>query len=283
VSGTLSPTVRRRRLASELRRLREAAKLTCEDVAERLECSASKISRIETARVTVSPRDVRDLLRIYSVPNDQHDSLMQLARDSRQKGWWQAYGDTVEPHFATYLGMESAASEIKNVNLTRIPVLFQTEDYAREVIAVGRMRPSVPAHDRMVELLLERQRLAQASPPDVWVVMDEAALRRQVGGRDVMRNQIEHLIELTSTPGVFLQFIPFSGGAHAAMDLPFVIMGFPDPADPDVVCMGYQTGVLWIEDMSEVHRYNILFHHLQASALSLDESVALMTSVLQET
>ena len=282
MSGTLSPTVRRRRLAAELRRLREAAKLTCEDVAELLECSASKISRIETARVTVAPRDVRDLLRIYGVPDDQHDSLLQLARDSRQKGWWQAYGASVEPHFATYLGMESAASELKHVNLTRIPVLLQTEDYAREVIAAGRMRPSVPEHDRMVELLLERQRLAQANPPDVWVVLDEAALRRQVGGRGVMRAQIEHLIRLTSTPGVFLQFIPFSGGAHVAMDLPFVIMGFPDPDDLDVVCMGYQTGVLWIEDMSEVHRYNMCFHHLQASALSLDESVGLMTSVLKE-
>jgi transcriptional regulator with XRE-family HTH domain len=282
VAATLSPTVRRRRLASELRRLREAAKLTCEDVAELLECSASKISRIETARVTVAPRDVRDLLRIYGVPDDQHDSLLQLARDSRQKGWWQAYGASVEPHFATYLGMESAASEIKYVNLTRIPVLLQTEDYAREVIAVGRMRRSVPEHDMMVDLLLESQRLAQASPPDVWVVMDEAALRRQVGGLDVMREQIDHLIQLTSTPGVFLQFIPFSAGAHAAMDLPFVIMSFPDPADPDVVCMGYQTGVLWIEDMSEVHRYNNLFRHLQASALSLDESVALMTAVLKE-
>ena len=281
MSGTLTPTVRRRRLAFELRRLREAAKLTCEDVAELLECSASKISRIETARVTVSPRDVRDLLRIYGVPNDQHDSLVQLARDSRQKGWWHAYGDSVQPHFATYLGMESAASEIKDFNLTRLPILLQTEDYAREVIAAGRMR-ALPAHDRSVELLMERQRLARANPPTVWVVLDEAALRRQVGGPDIMRQQIEHLIELSANPGMFLQIIPFSGGAHVAMDLPFVIMGFPDPADPDVVCMGYPTGVLWIEDMAEVHRYNMFFHHLQASALSLDDSTALMISVLKE-
>ena len=280
--GTLSPTVRRRRLAFELRRLREAAKLTCEDVAELLECSASKISRVETARVTVSPRDVRDLLRIYGVPIDQQESLIQLGRDSRQKGWWHAYGDSVQPHFATYLGMESAASQIKHVNLTRIPVLLQTEDYAREVIAAGRMRRSLPDDDRSVELLLERQRLARASPPDVWVVLDEAALRRQVGGREVMREQIEHLIEMSATPGVFLQFIPFSGGAHVAMDLPFVIMGFPDPADPEVVCMGYPTGVLWIENMAEVHKYNMFFHHLQASALSLDESATLMSSALKE-
>jgi transcriptional regulator with XRE-family HTH domain len=282
MSGTLSPTVRRRRLAFELRRLREAAKLTCEDVAGLLECSASKISRIENARVTASPRDVRDLLRIYGVPDDQHDSLIQLARDSRQKGWWHAYGDSVQPHFATYLGMESAASEIKHFNVTRIPPLMQTEDYAREVIAAGRMRTSLPVNDRALELQLERQRLAKASPPNVWIVMDEAALRRPVGGSDVMRAQIEHLIDLTATPGIFLQFIPLSSGAHVAMDTPFVIMGFPDPADPDVVCVGYPTGVLWIEDMAEVHRYNVIFHHLQASALSLDDSTALMVSVLKD-
>lgn len=282
MSGTPSPTVRRRRLAFELRRLREAAKLTCEDVADLLECSASKISRIETARVTVSPRDVRDLLRIYGVPTDQHDSLIQLARESRQKGWWHAYGDSVQPHFATYLGMESAASEIKQVNLTRIPILLQTEAYAREVIAAGRMLRSLPLDDRSVELLLERQRIARASPPSVWVVLDESALRRHVGGLGVMREQIEHLIDLSATPGTFLQVLPFSAGAHVAMDLPFVIMGFPDPADPDVVCMGYSTGVLWIEDAAEVHRYNMFFHHLQACALSLDDSAALMVSVLKD-
>ena len=274
--------MRRRRLASELRRLREAAKLTCEDVAERLECSASKISRIETARVTVSPRDARDLLGIYGVPDDQRDSLIQLARQSRQKGWWHAYGDSVQPHFATYLEMESAASQIKHVNLTRIPVLLQTENYAREVIAAGRMSRSLPVHDRSVELLLERQQLARASPPEVSVVLDEAALRRQVGGPGVMRQQIEHLIELSAAPGMFLQFIPFSGGAHVAMDLPFVIMGFPDPADPEIACMGYPTGVLWIEDLSEVDKYNMFFRHLQATALSLDDSAALMISVLTE-
>src|SRR5215469_4002681 len=140
MSGTLSPTVRRRRLAFELRRLREAAKLTCDDVAALLECSASKISRIETARVTVSPRDVRDLLGIYGVPDDQRDSLIQLARESRQKGWWQAYGEGVEPHLTTYIGMESEASEIRHFNVGRIPTLLQTEDYARAVVTAGRAK-----------------------------------------------------------------------------------------------------------------------------------------------
>jgi transcriptional regulator with XRE-family HTH domain len=276
--------VRRRRLAAELRRLREAAHLTCEEAAARLECSASKISRIETGRVSVSPRDVRDLLRIYGAPADEHDRLIDLARESRQKGWWQGYGDSVEPHLATYLGMESEATEIRLYNASRIPTLLQTRDYAYAVITGGRAGtgryPGPP--DRMTDMLMERQRLAQASPPKMWAVLDEAALRRQVGGPEIMREQIEHLIALTSANTTFLQLIPFGSGAYVSMGLPFVILCFPDPADPDVVSIGYQTGVLWIEDQTEVQRYGVFFHHLQAAALSLDDSTALMKSVLKD-
>lgn len=276
--------VRRRRLASELRRLREAAHLTCDEVAAQLDCSASKISRIETGRVSVSPRDVRDLLGIYSVPADQREVLMQLARESRQRGWWQGYGDSVEPHLATYLGMESQASEIRHYNVARIPILLQTEDYARTIVTGGRAgngKYPGPA-DRMVEMLMERQRLAAASPPKLWAVLDEAALRRMVGGREVMRAQIEHLIEVSSMPTTFVQFIPFNSGAYVAMDLQFAMLTFPDPADPEVVAIGYATGVLWIEEVAEVQRFNTFFHHLQAAALSLDDSAALMTSVLKD-
>jgi len=282
VSGTLSPTVRRRRLALELRRLREAAKLTCEDVAARLECSASKISRVETGRVSVSPRDVRDMLEIYGVPEDERESLVQLARESRQKGWWHAFGDAVQPHLATYLGLESAASEVRIYKAARIPSLLQTEAYARAMLAAGHGTTWHWHEDRHLPLIMERQRQARANPPLVWVVLDEAAIRRQVGGREIMREQLEHLIELTSTPNVFLQVIPFGGGAYVAMDLPFVILAFPDQADPDVVCLGYPTGALWIENVVEVDRYNLFFHHLQAAALSFEGSAALMTSVLKE-
>ncbi|MGH3302126.1 MAG: helix-turn-helix domain-containing protein [Streptosporangiaceae bacterium] len=277
-----SPTVRRRRLALELRRLREAAKLTCEEVAEQLECSASKISRVETGRVSVSPRDVRDMLVIYRVPEDQRDGMVQLARESRQKGWWHAFGDTVHPHFATYLGLESAASQIRLYKGTRIPTLLQTEDYARAVNAAGRVSGQFDSDERLFALQMERQRQARTNPPRVWAVLDEAALRRQVGGPEVMRQQLEYLCEVSSGPSLFLQVIPFSGGAYVALDLPFVVLAFPDPVDPDVVCMGYATGCLWIEDMAEVDRYNLFFHHLQAAALSFDDSVALMTSVLKE-
>jgi transcriptional regulator with XRE-family HTH domain len=276
--------VRRRRLAAELRRLREAAHLTCDEVAAQLDCSASKISRIETGRVSVSPRDARDLLVLYGVPDDQRDRLIQLARESRQKDWWQGYG-SVEPHLATYLGMESAAVEIRQYSSARIPTLLQTEDYARAVVAGGRAgqgRYPGPA-ETIVEMLMESQRLAAATLPRVWVVMDEASLRHQVGGRQVLREQILRLIELGSMPTMFLQLIPFTSGAHVAMSLPFVVLGFPDPADPDVVGIGYATGVLWIEEVAEVDRYNVFFHHLQAAALSLADSAALMKSVLKDT
>jgi transcriptional regulator with XRE-family HTH domain len=279
-----SAMVRRRRLASELRRLRESALLTCGDVAALLDCSASKISRIETGRLSVSPRDVRDLLEIYHVPEEQRDVLIQLARESRQKGWWQGYGEGVEPHLATYIGMESEASEIRHYSVGRLPTLLQTEDYARAIVTRGRAKSGgypAPA-DTIVKMMMERQRLARACPPNIWAVLEETALRRQVGGREVMREQIRHLLELSSTPTTFVQCIPFSFGAHVAMDLPFVILGFPHPADPDIAAIGYATGVVWIEDVAEVDRYNMLFHHLQAAALPIDASAALMTSVLKD-
>jgi transcriptional regulator with XRE-family HTH domain len=282
VSSAQTPTVRRRRLALELRRLRESAKLTCEEVGEQLECSASKISRVETGRVSVSPRDVRDMLAIYGVPEEQRDDLVQLARESRQKGWWHEFGDSVHPHFATYLGLEGAASQIRIYKAIRIPNALQTAEYARALHAAGQVGGQFLSDDRHFALQMERQRQARANPARVWVVLDEAALRRQVGGPELMRQQLEYLCETSASPNVFLQVIPFSGGAHVAMDLPFVILNFPDPVDSDVVCMGYPTGCLWIEDMAEVDRYNMFFHHLQAAALSFDDSVALITSVLKE-
>ncbi len=221
MAGAQSPTVRRRRLALELRRLREAAKLTCEEVAEQLECSASKISRVETGRVSVSPRDVRDMLEIYGVPEDQRDSLVQLARESRQKGWWHAYGDSVQPHFATYLGLESAASEIRIYEVNLIPGLLQTEDYARAVITAGMVNsPRDPTSSAGSRCGWSASALTRSSPPKVWAVLDEAALRRQVGGPEVMRVQLEYLRELSGLRNVSLQVIPFGGGAHPAMGRP---------------------------------------------------------------
>jgi transcriptional regulator with XRE-family HTH domain len=278
-----SPTVRRRRLALELRRLREAAKLTCEEVADHLECSASKISRVETGRVSVSPRDVRDMLELYGVPGAQRESLVQLARDSRQKGWWHAYSDTMQPQMATYVGLESAASEIRIYEVSLIPGLLQTEDYARAVIRAGMVNSPAEDIERRVSLLMARQpAVVREDPPKVWAVLDEAALRRRVGGSGLMRLQLEHLLAQAALPNVAVQVIPFGGGAHPAMGRPFIILVFPERVDTDVVYLEDLTSALYLEDVAEVDRYNVFFNHLRATALSFDDSAALITSVLKE-
>jgi transcriptional regulator with XRE-family HTH domain len=284
MTGEHSPTVRRRRLASELRSLREAARLTCEEVAEHLECSASKISRVETGRVSVSPRDVRDMLSLYGVDPQRLDSLVQLARESRQKGWWHAYSDTIQPRFATYVGLEDAASEIRTYEVNLVPGLLQTEDYARSVISAGNLTSSPEAAERWVALRMARQPmlLSGHNPPQLWAVLDEAVLHRTVGGPGLMRLQLEHLVDVASRPNVAVQVIPYSAGAHPGMGKPFVILSFPERADPDVIYLEDLTSTLYLEDVDEVDRYNVLFNHLRATALSFEESAALMTSVAKE-
>ena len=278
-----SPTVRRRRLALELRRLREAARLTCEEVADHLECSASKISRVETGRGSVSPRDVRDMLELYGVPPQQRESLVQLARDSRQKGWWHAYSDTMQPQFVTYVGLESAAAEIRIYEVSLIPELLQTEDYARAVIRSGMMNSPAEDVERRVALRMARQpAITRDDPPKVWAVLDEAALRRRVGGAGLMRLQLEHLLAQATLPNVAVQVIPFGGGAHPAMGRPFIILVFPERVDTDVVYLEDLTSALYLEDVADVDRYNVFFNHLRASALSFDDSSALIASVLKE-
>jgi transcriptional regulator with XRE-family HTH domain len=275
-------SVRRRRLAHELRRLREAAGLTCEQVAARIECSASKISRMETGKVSVTPRDVRDVTAIYGVPGDLRDSLIQLARESRQEGWWHGYADSVQPQLAIYLDNESAASEIRVYRGSRIPTLLQTADYAHAMFVPAAATGPRSEDSQLVPLMLERLRRVGVSKPKVWAVLDEAALRRKVGGRELMRAQIEHLITLSAMPCMFLQVMPFSAGPHFALDTTFAIFAFPEQCDPDIVCAAYTTGALWIEDAAEVRTYTTIFHQLQAAALSLDDSATYMASVLKD-
>lgn len=275
--------VRRRMLAAELRRLRGAAKLTCEEVAALRGCPVLKISRIESGQDLPSRREVRALAAVYGVSPDQANGLVQLADRARQKGWWQGYDDAL-PHLVTYLGMARTACQIRHYALTRLPVMLQTPDYARAISTADSMGGHpMPTHDRLAELLTELHCHPGANPPKVWAVLDEAALRRQVGGREVMRGQIEHLIELAATPPWFVQFIPFSRGGHAGAVAPFAILSFADPADPDVVSMRYPTGRLWVEDSADVHAYNMLFDHLQATALPLRDSMRLMIDVLKDT
>lgn len=269
-----SPTVRRRRLASELRRLREAAELTIDEVGEKLECSASKISRIETGHVGVTPRDVRDMLEVYGIEDDEREALVQLAREARKKGWWHAYNEVFN---GSFVGLESAASSLHCHQALLVPGLLQTEGYTRAVIRA--IRPDWTEEDveKRVTARTTRQKLLfDTNPPEYWAVLDEAVLHRMVGGQEVMRAQLLRLVELSTLPHVTLQVVPFSSGAHAGMEAPFLILGFPEPADPDVVYVENTTAGVYLEQPTDVQRYTLMFDHLRAAALKPDDTVAMV-------
>lgn len=270
-----SPTVRRRRLAAKLRELREAADLTIDEVGEKLECSASKISRIETGHVGVTPRDVRDMLEVYGIEDDEREALVQLAREARKKGWWHAYNEVFT---GAFVGLESDASSLHTHQGLLVPGLLQTEGYMRAVIRAIRPDASEAEVNRRVTARVKRQSLLHEShPPEYWAVLDEAVLRRRVGGPEVMREQLRRLVELAALPHVTLQVVPFSAGAHAGMEGPFLILGFPEQADPDVVYVENTTSTVYLEQPEDVHRYTLMFDHLRAAALKPDDTVDLVT------
>ncbi len=265
----------------ELRRFREAAGLTIEQVAERLECSHSKISRIETAHVSATPRDVRDMLEIYGVSGDQREALIQIAREARQRGWWHAYGDVIKE--SAYVGLEVAAASIRSYGVILVPGLLQTTEYARAVARAVRPDLRPEQIERQVELRMARQAiLTQDDPPALWAVVDEAVLRRSVGEHGVMGEQLRRLIEAAELPTVTLQVLPSAAGEHAGMDGAFTILSFPESADRDVVYLENATSDLYLESTEEIRRYTLLFDHLRAAALSPDDSTALLTKLVKE-
>jgi|SRR5215218_7643876 transcriptional regulator with XRE-family HTH domain len=264
-------TVRQRRLARELRRLREGAHLTIEQVANKLELSPSTVSRIETAQVGIRPRDVRELLDIYGVAGVQRDELLQIARERRQQPWWQEYRDL--PNMAL-AGFEADATSISQFSALLVPGLLQTEAYAREVLTAIRLDARPGDIQRRMDLRLNRQALLTGeTAPQYWVVLDEAVVRRPVGGPAVMGAQLEYLAQMAALPSVTLQVLPFSAGAHAGMDGEFTIFGYRAPEDPDVVYIENTGGDAYIEDADVTRRYNRIFDHLRAAALDPAESV----------
>lgn len=275
-----SPTLRRRQLGMELRRLRDAAGVTIDQVAERLECSASKISRIETGQTGVTPRDVRDMLVVYGVDPDQAESLLQIAREARMKGWWQLYGDVLT---SAYVGLEAAADQIRGYEAAVVPGLLQTEDYARAMIHAARPDINAVEIDKRVRVRVGRQSLlTQDDPIDLWVVLDEAVLRRPVGGRSVMRRQLEHLIMVADLSNVTLQVLPFTAGAHAGMDGAFALLLYEESADQNFVFAANAAGGLFLEKDDELQRYAFIFDHLRANALRPEESVAMIAMLTKE-
>lgn len=271
-----SPTVRGRRLRYELRRLREQRGLTIEQVSEQSggDWTASAISRWETGDRRIRPADLRALLDIYDVHGEQREVLLTLAREARQRGWWQSYSsDAVPEWFQVYLGLEAEAASIHEYAAELVPGLLQTADYYRAFMQAAPAAGDHEAIERKIAVRAGRQeRLTAADPPECWAVLNEAVIRRVVGGPQVMRAQLLHIVEMANRPHISVQVLPYRAGAHPAMDGSFIILGFPEVSDPDVVYLESQTGSLYLEKPPEPERYQAMFSHLVAKALDPDES-----------
>lgn len=271
MASNVNPTVRRRRLGQELRRLRELKGMTAEEVAERLLVSQSKISRLENGRRSISQRDVRDLCGVYEVEDHRVvDSLMQMAKDSRQQGWWHAFGDIP---YSVYIGLETDAASLRVYEPQVVPGLLQTPAYA-EALIQGAL-PETPTTDveKRVQVRLRRQeRISADEPLRLWAVVDEAALRRVVGSPLVMREQLERLVEQSQLPHVTVQILPFDMGAHPGLNGQYAILEFPDAADSSVVYIEGVTSDLYLEKPHDVQKYSVMYEHLRAQALNAEQS-----------
>jgi transcriptional regulator with XRE-family HTH domain len=279
------PTVLRMMLGSQLRRFREAAGVSPEQAAYEIRASRSKISRMEHGRVGFKGRDVDDLLTLYGVDDEQvRARLLAYAEQARTPGWWTKYDDILPDWFESYLGLEGAASVIRTFELQFVNGLFQTEAYARAVTSLGNKTASAEEIDRRVSVRLKRQSvLTSPEPPQVWSVMDEAVLRRPVGGRKVMRDQLAHLIDAATLPLVTIQVVPFDSGGHAAAGGSFTLLRFAEPEVPDIVYIEQLTSALYLDSTEDVDHYVEVMNELSTEALTPDRSAALLAEITKET
>lgn len=275
-----NPTVSRRRLGSELRRLREMRGMTTPQVAASLLISQPKLSLMENGRRLIKPRDVRDLCGLYGVQDQRLvDQLMQLAGESGRQGWWNAYGDIP---YGAYIGLEAEAAAIRCYEPLVIPGLLQTPAYARAVIAGTIPRDAEQAAARLQVRLRRQHRLgAQGNPLRLWVVLDESALRRVAGSREVMREQLEHLTHLGAQPHITVQVLPLDVGAHPGVSGQFALLEFADAADASVVYLERFTSDLYLEKRSDVRVYSDMYAHLQAQALSPDSTLDFINEAIK--
>ncbi|MFF8906617.1 helix-turn-helix domain-containing protein [Streptomyces olivaceoviridis] len=279
MASNVNPTVRRRRLGQELRRLRELKGMTAEEVAERLLVSQSKISRLENGRRSISQRDVRDLCGVYEVEDQRIvDSLMEMARDSRQQGWWHTFGDIP---YSVYIGLETDAESLRVYEPQLVTGLLQTRAYAEALVRGALPETSTTEIEKRVQVRMRRQEriTAQANPLRLWVVLDEAALKRVVGSRLVMREQLEHLIEMSQLPHVTVQVLPFDVGAHPGLNGQYAILEFADAADSSVVYLEGVTSDLYLEKAQDVQKYAVMYEHLRAQSLNVEASRKFITDV----
>lgn len=278
------PTVQRRRLRTELRQRREAAGLTQDQVASKMDWSVSKLVRIEAGAVGISTNDLRALLDLYGVRDRAEvDDLLDLARRSRQRAWWAGYKGILSPSYLEFIGLEADASTIRYFHPTIVPALLQTEAYARAIISGGGTRILEPAEvDTYVEIRMTRIReaLDRPAPPELVVVLDEAAIRRHVGGKGVMRQQLQHLIALAARPNVRLGVLPFAAGVHPGLYGSFALFGFTEPDADVVLYLEHAPGAMILRDRpGEVAEYESAFERILNSSLGPEQTVALLTEV----
>ncbi|MEU4084899.1 helix-turn-helix domain-containing protein [Streptomyces aureus] len=270
-------------LGSHLRRLREARGITREAAGYSIRASESKISRMELGRVSFKTRDVEDLLTLYGINDEaERTSLVSLAKEANVAGWWHSYSDVLPSWFPTYVGLEGAAHLIRVYEVQFVHGLLQTEAYARAVVRRGMRGASAADVDRRVALRLERQKyLVSANAPEFHIVLDEAALRRPYGDREVMREQLQHLIEVSERPNVRLQVMPFSFGGHSGESGSFTILSFPESDLSDVVYLEQLTSALYLDKREDVNQYESALKQLQQDSPGPDESRDLLRGLLQ--
>ena len=281
--GEPGSVVRRMLLGSQLRRLRESRGITREAAGYSIRASESKISRMELGRVSFKTRDVEDLLTLYGITDEaERTQLLSLAREANVTGWWHSYSDVLPSWFPTYVGLEGAASLIRAYEVQFVHGLLQTEAYARAVVRRGMKGASRAEIEKRVAVRLERQKyLVSENAPDFHIVLDEAALRRPYGDREVMRGQLQHLIEVSEHPNVRLQVMPFGFGGHSGESGAFTILSFTESDLTDVVYLEQLTSALYLDKREDVAQYEKALKELQQDSPGPDESRDLLRGLLQ--
>nr|WP_231859087.1 helix-turn-helix transcriptional regulator [Actinoplanes missouriensis] len=277
-------TVRRLQLGAHLRALRRAKGVTRDEAGYRIRGSESKISRMELGKVSFKERDVTDLLKLYGVEDPaEHQRVLALAREANTPSWWHAYGDVLDTWFQNYLDLEQAAELIRTYEVQFVPGLLQTDAYARAVIRLGHDHADPGEIDRRARLRMARKQvLARPDAPRLWAVLDEAVLRRPIGGPEVLREQIQSLLDVCDSPAVRLQVMPFASGGHAAAGGAFTILRFPHEKLPDVVYIEHLTSGLYLERREEVDHYAAAFGRLSIEAEHPSRTPDLLRAMLAD-
>jgi transcriptional regulator with XRE-family HTH domain len=273
----------RRKLGMELRRLRGTAGMSAAEAADKLELSASTISRAETGSVNVHPRDVDAMLRLYGLTDDRkRDVLLALARRSRERGWWHTYRDVLPADVISFISVEDGANSIRTFQTMLVPGFLQTPDYSRAVAAVFPREEPPEVVQKLIEVRRKRQQLIEEpNPVPVHVILDVTLLRRKIGGPEVMRGQLERLLELANADNVTLQVLA-GEGAHVGLGGPFTLFGFPEPMDElAIVHVENQRHFFLAEDEEDIRHYEVVFHRVQKSALPVPDSLALVKDIME--